>query len=217
MVPVGDLGLHPLQSPAPRPDFLLRAPRQRPGHGRTVARPFHPRQGQSARPAPSQLLPVTPLGKLGAATAADTLQTPFYCFSPQFPTPEPTWLCRSSPASGIPQETPSPWEEPGRGSKASGVTEIFPISSFETPSMKMCKMCELTPKSSCFREGNGLDLHPLFCSWGGHSTPSTGTVVGTSSCPHWGHLIRLYPIGLGYFGGHQAEGQHGGSSVWNCR
>lgn len=59
-----------------------------PGSARGTPGPWsvhsHPGQGQSARPAPSQLLPVTPLGKLGAATAADTLQTPFYCFSPQF-------------------------------------------------------------------------------------------------------------------------------------
>lgn len=86
----------------------------------------------------------------------------------------------------------------------------FHISGFETPSIKMRKVCELTPKQLRFGEGNGPILHPLFCSWGGHSAPTKGTVLGTSSCPHPGDT-RSGPTpqttrGWGILGGHQAEG-----------
>lgn len=89
-----------------------------------------PLQGQGACPTPSQLLPVTPLGKLGMAAGCGNIIKPHFNFF--FPldsqpevTPSRTAPALPCPPLTLPQawEVPRghqpPWEEPGRGSEAS--------------------------------------------------------------------------------------------------
>lgn len=222
-------GYIPSKAPSPRPDSLLRTPPGSP-QGTAGPRPVHsqPWQGPSARPAPPQLLPVTPLGKLGTAPAADTLQTPLFVVFLLNSQPEATIPC-ASPTRLCPLALPQVREIPrghqplGKSREGAGrileTQKYFPISRFGTPSIKTRRICELTPKRSCFEEENASICKPLLCSWGGNTTPSTGT-VGASSCPRCGHPIRPYPRDsswLGHFGGHRAEGDHRAPGAWNGR
>lgn len=138
----------------------------------------------------------------------------FCCFSPQFPARGNNSLRGPDPAgspSPFPRLGKCPGDTRGPIGKGQGGTrslletqKSFPISGFETPSIKMCKICELTPKLSCSGQGTGLELHPLFCSrgqpWGHHPVPTGDT------------RSRPTPeTTRGILGGRQRQ------QSWNCR
>lgn len=215
---MGDLGLHPLRIP---PDPPLRAPRQQPGHGRTAARPLPAPAGTERPPQLLPVLPVTPLGDLGTIPAADTPQTPFLLFFSSIPIQR-----QHSPAHPQPRYAPfalrhfpTPLERARKGLRGFWrCRNLFPFQVLKPPASKCAKICELTPKRSCF--GGGKCPHPA---------PSV-LLLGTALHTHHGDTcgdVILSPLGTTHealprrqhevLGAQQAEGAPGAASVRNCR